>query len=327
MILSAPYTIDVAEKLRTSINGAKYLVTLIDQYSRYTQVAGLKAKSDTPEAFNFYKQAPVVQKYFPRGVLTLHSDGRGEYEKCDIPEASTTTADTPQHNPFSECISRTYKEPMRAIAEQAGLCASYWEYALDHLSYIKNRLPHSALGYSPFENLTGKKPTLKHVRLFGCPAVVYNERPKSNMHARGMPGIFLGCDDHGVYMVQTLQEGKLLNSAHANFDETAFPKMDKSDSSCSGESVSAGSEIDYQLSSDHSTSENSFGNAEVTNDIQSMFSGHAPVELEVESEENDEVSPRYPSRVRSQPTRYSANSIISIPITCPISVSERKNRL
>lgn len=65
-------------------------------------------------------------------------------------------------------------------------------YAIDHEVYVKTRLPHSALICSPFKALTGTKPTLKHVHVFGCASFLYNENPEPKAHTRAVPGIFFG---------------------------------------------------------------------------------------------------------------------------------------
>lgn len=248
-----------------------------------------------------------MKNYFSRGVQRLHTDGRGEYEKGDTNEWSNTTADTSQHNPFPERINRTLLEPIRLILEQEVLSAHYWEYALDHVAYVKNRLPHSAINCSPFEKLPGKKPTLKHIRVFGCCAFVYNEKPCSKVHARGLPGIFLGYDDNGVYMVESFTDGKLMNSVNVPFDESTFPGIDNSNPSSSGES---GSESENKAESDQQL---------VDVDISDKSaSSTSSSDDDPAAKASEDRGPRYPARTRSQPElcgQHSASLGITIPIT------------
>ena len=121
-------------------------------------------------------------KKFPNGVVRLHTDGGGEYNFSDKLEIdhTETTPDTFQHNPFSERSNLAILDPVRTLLEEAGLPAKYWEYASHHVAFVKNRLPHSGInGISPYEKLFGKKPTLKHAKVFGCAAFVYEENPRS----------------------------------------------------------------------------------------------------------------------------------------------------
>eukprot|EP00171_Calliarthron_tuberculosum_P004578 IDg4578t1 len=246
---------DLAGPMPVSMDGAQYACTFTDQYSRFSYVTGLCNKSDVLEATESYKQLEHVQKYFKKGIERVHTDGGGEYSGINIAGHSTTTPHTPQHNPFSERLNRTWLEPVRTILEQSGLSARYWEYAMDHVVFIKNRLPHKGINCSPYEKLTWKKPVLKHVRVFGCASFIYEHAPKSKVHARATPGILLGCNDHGVFTVERLTDGKIINSVHVSFDESVFPGLDRELSSSSGDF--SGSDT-YKIESNNSDSDSCY---------------------------------------------------------------------
>ena len=59
------------------MDGAKYACTSVDQYTRFAHVTGLRQKIDAIEATDSYKLSAQVQKYFPKGVERLHTDGGG----------------------------------------------------------------------------------------------------------------------------------------------------------------------------------------------------------------------------------------------------------
>eukprot|EP00171_Calliarthron_tuberculosum_P022539 IDg22539t1 len=210
---------DLAGPLPISLDGAVYACTFTDQFSRFSHVAGLKTKSDTFDAIEQYKTLSHVTKYYPNGVQRLHTDGGGEYSGTTVQEHTTTTPHTPEHNPFSERYNRTFLESVRVMLEQAGLDAKYWEYALDHAVYIKNRVLHSAIKCTPFEKLSGRKPALNYAKVFGCAAFIYEHAPKSKVHSRASPAILLGCTDNGLYTVERLKDQKIITSVHVTFDE------------------------------------------------------------------------------------------------------------
>ena len=120
---------------------------------------------------------------------------------------------------------------------------------------MRNRLPHAVLKHSPFEKLTGEKPTLKHIRIFGCTAFVYEHHPKSKVHARATPEIFLGCTDHGVYLIERTTDRKIIESVHVTFDEENFPGLDNDSSSSSGEEDDIYDQADSSESSSATGSE------------------------------------------------------------------------
>lgn len=190
---------DLAGKMPTNTYGYKYFISFIDHFTRFTHVTAIKRKSNTNSAFEQYKKETHVLKYFKNGADRLHSDGGGEYENSENEHPSTNTPYTPEHNLFTERTNRTFLDPVRVLLEESGLSAKYWDWALYYVAYIKNRIPHSALRLSPFQNITGDKPKLKHARVFGSAAFVRTEDPKSKVHARASPGIFLGCYEDNVY--------------------------------------------------------------------------------------------------------------------------------
>lgn len=104
-----------------------------------------------------------------------------------------TAADASFQNGVAERPNCSLADIMRALLHTADMGPEYWSWAILHALYLKNRLPHRAMGMSPYQAYTGKKPNLKHVRLFGCPVTVRNpgRRPaKLDIHAT--TGIFLG---------------------------------------------------------------------------------------------------------------------------------------
>ena len=61
----------------------------------------------------------------------------------------------------------------------AGLGQEFWAEAVDTARYLINRSPSSALeDKTPQEVWTGKKPSLSHLRVFGCDAYVHVPKEK-----------------------------------------------------------------------------------------------------------------------------------------------------
>lgn len=159
--------------------------------------------------FNSYRNIMNIQKYYPRRVLNLHSDGCSKYFRIDLVRQSATTSDTSQHNPFAERINRTIIDHVRASLEESGLGAKYLPFAVEHVVYSKNRVPHSVLRCPPYELLTLKNPSLYQVRVFGCAAFVYNHCAKSKLHGKAVPAIHLCGKELMVPIVECVSARKL----------------------------------------------------------------------------------------------------------------------
>lgn len=157
---------DVFGPLSVSIEAHRYFCNFLNQYSRYTHVACLSTKKDDGSTFKVYTSLPNIRKCFSKGVVRLHTAGGTEYKPILNTFKTFTAPHTSQHNPFGEHLFHTIFEPARTIMEKAGLGRKYWSYAVERVTYVKNRLLYSALGCKPLEKLTAKRSSLCHVRIF-----------------------------------------------------------------------------------------------------------------------------------------------------------------
>lgn len=306
---------DLSGPLPTSTTGANYLCTFVDQATRHISVATFAKKSDAENANILYEKSSTAS-YFPFGIQTLHSDGGGEYAYADDGDHqhTSTTANTPQHNPFAERANRTIFDPVRTLLEESGLSKKYWDMAANHVAYVKNRLYNKEIKCSPYEKLTKSKPSIHYIRVFGCAAFIYNEDAPSKVHARAQPGIYLGSDDNGVHTCEILNNRRTVYSRNVTFDETSFPALEFDNSSSSGsdneeyEIESSDDTKSYQDSDQDSNSDKNY-NAEKKNS-----------NLDKNSQE---ISSR-PNRTRKQTQRYKpsgnvakyfAGTIIDVPVT------------
>lgn len=91
---------------------------------------------------------------------------------------------------------------------------------------MRNRVPHSATGKTPYLVMTGAKPSLKHVRVFGCAAYVLRQPPGSKFQSRALEGVYLETLEHGIYKVLITGDNgipRIVESRHVTFDESRFP--------------------------------------------------------------------------------------------------------
>ena len=74
---------DVAGPMPTnSINGCRYFLTFIDDYSRYCWIYFMKLKSEVFETFKSFKA--MVENSFNKQIKSIRSGGGGEYVKIDF---------------------------------------------------------------------------------------------------------------------------------------------------------------------------------------------------------------------------------------------------
>lgn len=156
----------------------------------------------------------------------LHTDGEGECQNAKAVKQTQTCASTARQNHFSKRINRTRTDPTMVLLEQAVLAAKYLEAGIEYVAYDRNRLLHSALGCSTFENLTGKKYSPNYIRIFGFAAFVYDEHPKTRFNFTGRSGIMHGRTNHATHTVESMENKQIVESVQVTFDENSFPALE-----------------------------------------------------------------------------------------------------
>eukprot|EP00253_Pinus_taeda_P027415 PITA_27415 len=76
-------------------------------------------------------------------------------------------------------MNKTLMEMSRRLLSGVGLGQEFWAEAVENTCYLVNKSPSSMLeDKTPQEVWTGKKPSLPHLRVFGCDAYVHVPKEK-----------------------------------------------------------------------------------------------------------------------------------------------------
>ncbi|KAM2527672.1 hypothetical protein TB1_024900 [Malus domestica] len=181
----------------TSRGGFSYYITFTDDRSRFGYVYLMKYKSESFERFKEFKNE--VEKQTGKQIKTLRSDRGGEYlsnefldylKECGI-ISQWTPPGTPQHNGVSERRNRTLMNMVRSMMSSADLPISFWGYALHTAAYLLNAVLSKSVPQTPYEIWYGKKPSLKHLKIWGCPAYV-KKQDAGKLEARSVKCYFVG---------------------------------------------------------------------------------------------------------------------------------------
>ena len=82
---------------------------------------------------------------------------------------------------------------VRSMISHSNLPISLWGEALKTAAYILNRVPTKATAKTPYELWTGKKPSLKHLHIWGCLAKARPYRPyEKKLDSRTVSCYFIG---------------------------------------------------------------------------------------------------------------------------------------
>lgn len=223
---------DVCGKMSTqSLSGSEYFLTFIDDKTRYTWVYILKRKDQVFEQFLEWKA--LAEKRTGQELKAFRTDNGGEFTSTRFEDYlrkegirhELTVPKNPEQNGVAERMNRTIVETARSMLAGAKLPRKFWAEAVSTAVYLRNRSPTTAVeGMTPYEALTGEKPRVDMLRVFGCLAYAHipkDERQKFDSKARRC--IFLG---YGVvtkgYRLYDVNHSKILYSRDVIFDESKY---------------------------------------------------------------------------------------------------------
>ncbi|GKE51574.1 retrovirus-related pol polyprotein from transposon TNT 1-94, partial [Tanacetum coccineum] len=187
-----------------SVNGKKYILVIVDDYSRFTWVKCLRSKDEAPNfIIKFLKMIQVQLKVPVRRIKTdngtefVNQTLREYYEKVGISH-ETSVARSPQQN--------------GVVERQAVATACYTQ----NRSII--RLHHSK---TPYELLHDKPPDLLFFHVFG--ALCYPTNDSENLgklQPKADIGIFNGyAPTKKAFRIYNRRTRRIIETIHVDFDE------------------------------------------------------------------------------------------------------------
>ena len=169
------------------LNGQRYFISFIDDYSRYMYLYLLYDKGEALDTFKVYKAE--VKKQLGKQIKIMRSDRGGEYygrytwsgqkqgpftrflEKNEIVTQYTMPV-SPYQNGVAERRNRTLMDMVQSMISNSNLPLSFWSEALKTVVYVLNRVLTKVVPKTPFELWKCWKPSLRHVQEWGYPTEV-----------------------------------------------------------------------------------------------------------------------------------------------------------
>ncbi|GJW55225.1 retrovirus-related pol polyprotein from transposon TNT 1-94 [Tanacetum coccineum] len=188
-----------------SVNGKKYILVIVDDYSRFTWVKCLRSKDEAPAfIINFLKMIQVRLKETVRRIRTdngtefVNQTLREYYEKVGISH-ETSVARSPQQNGVVERRNRTLIEAARTMLIYAKAPLFLWAEALLH----------------------DKPPDLSYLHVFG--ALCYPTNDSENLgklQPKADIGIFIGyAPTKKAFRIYNRRTRRIIETIHVDFDE------------------------------------------------------------------------------------------------------------
>jgi hypothetical protein len=165
---------DICGPMEPAIGGGRYMLLFIDDATRHMDEYILKYKSEALEKFKEW--TPLREKESGKQVKRFRSDGGDEHTLKKFAEylkskgiiKDTTMPHTPHSNGVVEWANSMIMERVRCMLDDAGISKTYCAFAVSVAVYLNNRTPkRSVFGKTPYEAWHGRKPSLKHLHVYG----------------------------------------------------------------------------------------------------------------------------------------------------------------
>ncbi|KAL8092398.1 hypothetical protein AgCh_034612 [Apium graveolens] len=141
-----------------------------------------------------------------------------------------SVARTPQQNGAVEIKNRTLVEASRTMVQDTKLPISFWEEAFNTACYTQNRyLINKAHGKSPYPIMFKRKPTIKHLHVFGnkCYILKDNSEYVEKFDSKVFEAIFLGYSlERTSYKVYVIDQKKIMENTDVTFDDEKCPGLE-----------------------------------------------------------------------------------------------------
>nr|GEW38384.1 hypothetical protein [Tanacetum cinerariifolium] len=211
-----------------SVNRKKYILIIMDDYSRFTWVKFLRSNDETPDFI--IKSLKMIQVRLKVPVRCIRTDNRTEfvnqtlrdyYEEVGISH-ETSVARSPQQNGAVERRNRTLIEAARTMLIYAQAPLFLWAEAVETACFTQNRsiirLRH---GKTPYELLHSKLPDLSFFHVFG--ALCYPTNDSGNLgklQPESDIGIFIGyAPTKKAFRIYNRRTRRIVETIHVDFDE------------------------------------------------------------------------------------------------------------
>lgn len=161
--------------------------------------------------------------------MCLRTDRGGEYNSTAFVEyckesgikRQLTAAYTPHQNGIAERKNRSIMNMTRRMLLEKAVPRKFWPEAVMYAVHILNRSPAAAVeAVTPKEKWSQHKPTVEHLRIFGCVAfalVPYEKRIK--LDEKSVECVMMGLSKESkAYRLYNPETKKILISRDVQFD-------------------------------------------------------------------------------------------------------------
>nr|GEU45031.1 retrovirus-related Pol polyprotein from transposon TNT 1-94 [Tanacetum cinerariifolium] len=211
-----------------SINGKRYVLVIMYDYSRYMWIHFLRSKDEAPAVIITFLKRITVLLQSPD--IIIRTDNGTEFKNQVLKEYFDTVGishqmssiRTPQQNGVMERRNRTLVEAARKMLIFSRAPLFLWAEAIATACFTQNRsIIHRRFIKTPYELINGIKPDISFLYVFG--ALCYPKNDHEDIGKLGVKddiGFFIGYSaDSCAYRIYNRRTKKIIETMNVLFDE------------------------------------------------------------------------------------------------------------
>jgi hypothetical protein len=233
--------VDIIQLDVTAYNGTRWLFHAIDLYTKF-HIVYLLRRRDLPTLLVAFRSLDTtVQRQFNTKIAFIIADDERGYGVTEesarhycLEQGIKIQLRAPhveEQNGGAERSGRTLIARSRSMRITANLPLPLCSEVYMAAAYLLNRTPTRSLNWrTPFELAFNKRPSVAHLRIYGCRAYALRQQiPRGDkLSARSLVGYLVGYDSTNIYRVwipslkSKAHQGKVIRVRDVTFKEDRF---------------------------------------------------------------------------------------------------------
>nr|GFA41026.1 retrovirus-related Pol polyprotein from transposon TNT 1-94 [Tanacetum cinerariifolium]GFA41537.1 retrovirus-related Pol polyprotein from transposon TNT 1-94 [Tanacetum cinerariifolium] len=232
-----------------SKNGKRFVLVIVDDYSRYTWVHFLISKDEAPKVIKtFLKRITILLQ---SRVIIIRTDNGTEFKNQVLKEYFDSvgishqvySVQTPQQNRVVERRNRTLVEAAKTMLIFSRAPLFLWAEAIATACFTQNRsIIHHRFKKTPYELINGRKPDISFLYVFRDLCYPKNDREDiGKLGEKGDIGFFIGYSaDSCAFRVYNRRTKKIMETMNVTFDELSAMAFEQRSSKPELQSMTSG---------------------------------------------------------------------------------------
>nr|GEX52018.1 retrovirus-related Pol polyprotein from transposon TNT 1-94 [Tanacetum cinerariifolium] len=242
-------------------NDLRYVLVIVDDYSRYTGVQFLRSKDEAPEVIKTFLKRIIILLQSP--VIIIRTDNGTKFKNQVLKEYfdsvgishQVSTVRTPQQNRVVKRRNQTLVEAARTMLIFSRAPLFLWAEAIASVCFTQNRfIIHRHFNKTPYELINERKQNISFLHVFGACYPKNDREDIGKLGAKGDIGFFIGYfTDSCAFRVYNRRTKKIIEAMNVTFDELSVMDFEQRSSkprlqSITSRQISLGLDLTYALS-------------------------------------------------------------------------------